>query len=739
MRKALSVALIWLSCAMAQGQAIKYANTIKINPGDSPERIIEKAAHVVPTANQMSSLENEFIAFVHIGPNTFTRKEWGTGHEDPSIFGLQTLDTDQWCQAIKDAGMKMVILTVKHHDGFVLWQSRYTRHGIMSTGFKGGKGDILRSLSASCRKYGLKLGVYLSPADLYQIENPQGFYGNLSKYTLRTIPRPVSGRPFADKRRFKLQADDYNEYFLNQLYEILTEYGPIHEVWFDGAHPKRKGGQQYNYTAWKKLIRTLAPHASIFGREDIRWCGNEAGRTRDTEWNVIPYAQNPDTAAHFADLTAADLGSRDVISKGGYLHYQQAETDVSIRDGWFYRDDSRQKVRSADDVFDIYERSVGGNATFLLNIPPNREGRFSDRDVAVLREVGRRIKETYGTDLLKGADGPGQVLDDNKNTYLVIDSQKPWIEIKLKQKSTFNRLLIQEAIAQRGERVEEHAVEVMTDNGWKEVAHATNIGYKRILRFPEVTSDRIRVRILKSRLMPAISKISLHHYQGNPPQVTATRSPEGMVTLSLLSATEGFKPNQSATSVDTTQRYAIHYTTDDTAPTAQSPTYDKPFRLENGVLRAICIGRNKSGAEYNERWGYLKSDWKVTTSCGQDSLHTTSMAIDGDPQTYWLAAGKGGEDAMVIDLGKVLTVNGFAYTPPTDTEQGLLEKGMVLLSEDGVQWKETPTFEFGNLINDPVRRFHYLKSPIQARYLKIRVLGTARNSPYVSIADWDVF
>ena len=335
--------LLFLTSLQAQDKGIPFANTIRINPGDSKETIIEKAAHVVPTANQLDALENEFIAFVHFGPNTFTRREWGTGEEDPKVFDLKELDTDQWCRAMKAAGMKMVILTVKHHDGFVLWQSRYTRHGIMSTGFRDGKGDILKDLSESCRKYGLKLGIYLSPADLYQIENPEGLYGNLSKKTLRTIPREVPGRPFKNKTKFEFVVDDYNEYFLNQLFELLTEYGPVHEVWFDGAHPKRKGGQTYDYAAWKKLIKTLAPKAVIFGREDVRWCGNEAGMTRDTEWNVIPYQVNPDTATHFSDMMDKNLGSREQLYKAKYLHYQQAETNTSIREGWFYRDDDRQR------------------------------------------------------------------------------------------------------------------------------------------------------------------------------------------------------------------------------------------------------------------------------------------------------------------------------------------------------------------------------------------------------------
>jgi len=483
--------LTWLFAAAmclssyAQQQEIIPQNTIKVEAGDTDDVIIRKAAHVVPTDNQLAALRNEFIAFVHFGPNTFTRLEWGTGKEDPKIFDLKTLDTDQWCQAMKAAGMKMVVFTAKHHDGFVLWQSRYTKHGIMSTGYKNGKGDVMKELSASCRKYGLKLGVYLSPADLYQIESPDGLYGNLSPYTLRTIPREVPGRPFAVKTKFQFELDDYNEYFLNQLFELLTEYGPIDEVWFDGAHPKTKGGQKYNYKAWREMIRTLVPNATIFGREDVRWCGNEAGNTRTSEWNVItPYTENPAEMVEFMDLHG-DLGGREVLlsrEKPFYLHYQPAETNTSIRAGWFYRDDTRQQTRSADDVFDIYERAVGGNSIFLLNIPPNREGRFSDADVEVLEETGRRIQETYGHNLLDGADGPKEVLDKDENTFVLLDGEGPKeLVFSVPQPVTFNRIVIQEAIATHSERVEKHAVDAWVNGQWKEVARSTNIGHKRIL------------------------------------------------------------------------------------------------------------------------------------------------------------------------------------------------------------------------------------------------------------------
>lgn len=497
----------------------KYCNTVKID-GDDANTIIEKAANVVPTANQLAALDREFIAFIHFGPNTFTGKEWGSGFESSETFALETLDTDQWCKAIKDAGMKMVIFTAKHHDGYIMWQSRYTDHGIMSSKFRDGKGDVLRDLSESCRKYGLELGIYLSPADLYQIESPDGLYGNLSKPTLRTIPREVEGRPFSNKTKFKFNVDDYNEYYLNQLFELLTEYGPISEIWLDGAHPKTKGGQTYNYNAWRELIRTLAPKANIFGREDLRWCGNEGGHTRDSEWNVVPYMANPDTLTWYSDMMADPLGGREQLCEGKYLHYQPAETDVSIRDGWFWRDNTHQQTRTADNVFDIYERSVGGNAILLLNLPPDNQGRFPEKDLKTLEETGRRIRETYGIDLLEGAKCPKALLDNDIDTYIKVNDGEDFV-VTLPEKRWINRIVLQEAIATVGERAERFAVDARIDGEWKEIAASTNIGHKRILRVNDMETDALRFRLLQSRAMVAISKMSAHYshwspFYGNP-------------------------------------------------------------------------------------------------------------------------------------------------------------------------------------------------------------------------------
>ncbi len=734
----LSVTLLLTACGSKQQDQMAFQNTIPIEPTDSKEMIIEKAAHVVPTENQLAALHNEYIAFIHFGPNTFTRREWGTGMEDPKVFDLKNLDTDQWCETMKAAGMKMVILTVKHHDGFVLWQSRYTTHGIMSSPFQDGKGDVLRDLSASCQKYGLKLGIYLSPADLFQIESPDGLYGNLSKYTKRTIPREVPGRPFANQTKFEFEVDDYNEYFLNQLFELLTEYGPIYEVWFDGAHPKRKGGQRYNYTAWKELIHKLAPQAVIFGREDVRWCGNEAGQTRDTEWNVITYPHNPDTATVFVDMMDKDLGSREVLYKAKYLHYQQAETNTSIREGWFYRDDTHQKVRSADDVFDIYERAVGGNSTFLLNIPPNRDGRFSPADVASLTEAGKRIRETYGTNLLEGAKGPKEVLDDDENTYVKLDGKKKEITISTPQPITFNRLLLQEAIASHSERVEKHAVDAWIDGQWKEIAQATNIGYKRILRFPDVTTDKIRIRFLENRANPAIHTITAHHYQARPPQLDFIRDLAGNVRIEPK--LQDFQWNQYGenASKNLSQGYTVYYTTDGSTPTTSSTKYTKPFQMENGEVKAFAVLNGMEGAMLSDHFGWIKQDWKLISASSEAEEHAATLAFDEQPLTYWLSK-PGNRQSIAIDLGTPRELKGFAYTPQTVNAEGMMEKGVFYVSADGKSWKKVEDFEFGNLINDPTKRQHYFQQPVSARFVKIEATRIAAGGQVVAIAELDLF
>ncbi|MCT3758412.1 alpha-L-fucosidase [Elizabethkingia anophelis] len=727
-----------LVCISAQNAKIIPANTIAIAPTDSKELIIEKAAHVIPSKNQLDALRNEFIAFIHFGPNTFTRMEWGNGMEDPKIFDLKELDTDQWCKSLKDAGMKMVILTVKHHDGFVLWQSRYTDHGIMSTNFRDGKGDILRDLSKSCQKYGLKLGLYLSPADLYQIENPKGLYGNLSQYTKRTIPREVPGRPFSNKTKFEFEVDDYNEYFLNQLFEILTEYGPIHEVWFDGAHPKTKGGQKYNYEAWKKLIHTLAPKAVIFGQGDVRWCGNEAGVTRKTEWNVLPFNNKDLTEiTGLTDWEEDNIGRRDRLYNGHFLHYQQAEVDTSIREGWFYRDDVYQKVRSADDVFDIYERSVGGNSTFILNVPPNRDGKFSDQDVKVLSETGKRIKETYSKDLLQGAKGPKQVLDHNDVTYSLLNNNQ--LIIEMPTPVIFNRIMLQEAVSTHGERVESHAVDAWIDGEWKEIATATNIGYKRILRFSEVATRKIRLRVLQDRGSVAISSIAAYYYKMRPPQLTILQDKTGKVSIDEKKQPFDWKNQDKKDVKDKDKDFNIYYTTDGSEPGINSLKYNGPFEKEQGTIKAVAILKGDRGAVQTEVVGIAKNKWKLAEPKNGTKNHSAEAAFDANPKTFWQSENQNVPQNLSLDLGALYTLTGMAYTPQTAFGGGMMAKGIVEISADGKKWEAVSAFEFGNLVNDPSKRSLYFKQAVKARYVRVTAQEIAGNSQALTIAELDFF
>jgi alpha-L-fucosidase len=598
----------------------------------------------------------------------------------------------------------------------------------------------MKDLSESCKKYDIKLGVYLSPADLYQIESKEGLYGNLSKYSMRTIPRPVEGRPFENKTTFRFEVDDYNEYFLNQLFELLTEYGPIHEVWFDGAHPKRKGGQTYNYTAWRALIRTLVPYAVIFGREDVRWCGNESGKTRDSEWDVIPFEEDPNVMIKFSDLTG-ELGSREHLYKGNYLHYIPAETNTSIREGWFYRDETDQKVRNADDVFDMYERSVGGNSTFLLNIPPNREGLFSAEDVGVLEEVGRRIRETYGINLLERAIGPREILDMDEYSYLLGSEDGTFeMNIEIPEATILNRFVLQEAITTHGQRIEEHALDVWLDGTWKEISTGTTVGYKKILRFPAVVTDKLRIRILKSRLEPTISNVSAHFYKSQPPQIQILRDKDGMVTLKPKQHQFKWKSHGIDATGNLNKNLEIRYTINGSKPSKNSNLYSEPFLLKSGEIRTRTFELDQAGSETSEKFGILKREWTLVDESSKQGNNHGENAFDDDPYTYWQSReNKKHPHHIAVDLNKVYTLNGFAYTPQIDKKDGMIEKGTILISVNGKRWEEFEVFEFGNLINDPTKRTWNFKTPIETRYIRIRSQKGAADSKIAAIAEIDFF
>ena len=340
----------------------------------------KRLVEVVPSNRQLEYQQREFYGFIHFTVNTFTNKEWGSGKEDPQIFHPIAADPMQWAKVASDAGMKGLILTCKHHDGFCLWPSAYTEHCIRNSPYQDGKGDLVRELSDACLAYGLKFGIYLSPWD-------------------RNHPAYGSGKT-------------YDDYYINQLTELLTGYGEIYTVWMDGACGEGPNGkiQVYDWDRYYKKVRQLQPNAvlSISG-PDVRWCGNEAGIARKNEWSVVAYEMtSPSLTAELSqredceafrsrplDPTYEDLGSREVLKVERDFAWYPAETDVSIRPGWFYHPEEDDKVRSLENLKDIYLKSVGGNTTLLLNLAPMPNGKIQDKDIERLSKLGDFIRNSF--------------------------------------------------------------------------------------------------------------------------------------------------------------------------------------------------------------------------------------------------------------------------------------------------------------------------------------------------------
>ena len=465
-------------------------------------RLIE----VVPSLRQIALQQMEFYAFVHFTVNTFTDLEWGDGTESPAIFNPEKLDADQWAQVIKAAGMKGLILTCKHHDGFCLWPSRHTAHSVAASPWKAGQGDVVAEVSAACRRAGIKFGVYLSPWD-------------------RHDPRYGTGKA-------------YDDYFVAQLTELLTNYGEIFAVWFDGACGEGPNGkkQVYDWPRYYEVIRQLQPDATIhICGPDVRWCGNEAGDTREAEWSVVPLRtqdtekikeasqQSDDESFRQRKINAhdQDLGSRRILAIEPDLVWYPAEVNTSIRPGWFWHESENDQVRPLEKLIDIYEKSVGGNATFLLNIPPTNEGLFHENDVQRLQEFGQYLAKCYGTNLLDesalliavpAASGHGidciRTADDSY--FLPAQENQPVVvTIEWSEEITFRRIVLMEQIAQ-SQRVERYAIDIWQDNQWQEVAAGKVIGYKRIITLPPTMTPTIRIRIEDARVAPTLKFLGIY-------------------------------------------------------------------------------------------------------------------------------------------------------------------------------------------------------------------------------------
>jgi len=410
-----------------------------------------------PTPRQLEWQQLENTAFIHFTVNTFTGKEWGDGTESPSIFNPVSFDARKMVKILKETGFKMAIITAKHHDGFCLWPSAYTEHSVKKSPWKQGKGDVVKEIEAACREYGIKFGFYLSPWDQ---NHPS--YGTA----------------------------EYNNYYKNQLRELLTNYGEIAEVWFDGAKGENAKDMEYDFDGYWQMVRELQPGAVMFSDvgPDVRWVGNEKGYAGETCWSTINVrADNAPGKMSPEYLNAGD--------PQGSL-WIPAETDVSIRPGWFYHEGEDDKVRSGKELVDLYYKSVGHNSLLLLNIPPDKSGLFSPIDVKSLYDYHSILEETFRKNLAKGML-PNSLTDKVLDTFVELQDNVPYA-IDFGKSISFDRISLQENIA-TGQRNEEALLEYWDGNQWKELSRFTTIGHKRLLRLPLVSTSKVRITVLKSK------------------------------------------------------------------------------------------------------------------------------------------------------------------------------------------------------------------------------------------------
>jgi len=450
----------------------------------------------VPSARQLAWHALEQYGFIHFTVNTFTDKEWGLGDESPAIFNPTDFDADQLAETARDGGLRGLILTCKHHDGYCLWPSRFTEHSVKNSPWRHGRGDVVRELSEACRRAGLKFGVYLSPWDR-----------NHAAY----------GRP------------EYVTYYRNQLRELLTGYGPLFEVWFDGAN----GGDGWyggandkrlidkrTYYEWERtweLVRELQPHAVMFsdGGPDIRWVGNEHGIAGDPCWATLNGA---DFVPGEADTARLNRGDRPGT------HWLPAECDVSIRPGWFYHAAEDDRVRTPDNLLDLYMQSAGRGASFLLNLPPDRRGLIHKNDAAALRDFRRRLDGLFANkisgraavtaDSLRGADpdfAPANVCDGKPATcWAAADgATTPSLTLDFGSPTAFSLVSLREHLP-LGQRVEGFALDAWQNGGWQELMRGTAIGARRLVRMEPTMASRLRLRITQASACPALTEVAVY-------------------------------------------------------------------------------------------------------------------------------------------------------------------------------------------------------------------------------------
>ncbi|WP_240345241.1 alpha-L-fucosidase [Flavobacterium sp. CLA17] len=664
----------------------------------------------LPTQKQLDWQEMEFYAFVHFSLNTFTNKEWGYGDESPALFNPTHLDVRQWARVVKEAGMKGIILVAKHHDGFCLWPSAYTERSVKNSPWENGKGDLVKELAAACKEYDLKLGLYLSPWDRNH---------------------PDYGKP------------EYITYFRNQLKELLTNYGDVFEMWFDGANGgdgyygganetrKINSLEYYNWDETYKLIYKIAPKTLVWGvgPSEARWIGNEEGRAGKTNWSLLRQKDELAGKVHYTEfMSGHEDGERWV----------PGEADVSIRPGWFYHAVEDDKVRPLDEMVDIYYESIGRNATLLLNLPVDRRGLVHENDVIRLKELVATIQADFKTELLAKSKvtannvrgnsaefAAKNVIDGNKETFWATDDnvKTASIEFVFDQPTAIDRILLQEYI-KLGQRVKAFTVEAKVEGQWKTIANETTIGYKRILRLERVVASALRINITDSKAGLVISNIQAY----NAP--TFVRAPE-------------IKRNKNGTVIITSEPgNSIYYTVDGKKPTLKSKLYQGTFTYNEAVqIKAIAINNEEdiSSAVNTAKYGISKEKWKVLSVSGGD-LKTVNRIIDGNPNTDW-GFGNASDKLpleITLDMGAILKIKGFTYVPQqVGNNLNLISNYEFYTSTDAVNWTRQSESEFSNIRNNPIEQFKVFKE-VKTRYLRFVAVSAVGKGQAVSIAEINV-
>ena len=666
----------------------------------------------LPSKRQLAWHELEFYAFVHFNMNTFTDMEWGLGGESPELFNPTELDCRQWARVCKDAGMKGIILTAKHHDGFCLWPSEYTEHSVKNSPWKNGKGDVVQELADACKEYGLKLGLYLSPWD----------------------------RNHADYGK-----DNYLPYFRNQLTELMTNYGDVFEVWFDGAN----GGTGYygganeerkidnkTYYDWpntRKIVRELQPQAMMFSDAgpDVRWVGNESGWAGETNWCLQKRDEfHPGYAPNRDDLTNGQIDG---------THWVPAEVDVSIRPGWYYHKSEDHKVKSVKQLVDIYYHSIGRNASFLLNFPVDDRGLIHENDVEQLMKMVKVIRKDFETNLakevgIKASNTRGNsskfhernVLDGNKDTYWATDDEitTASITIDFGKETTFNRFLAQEYIP-LGQRVISFSLEAFINDAWKEIDSQTTIGNKRIVRFDNVTASKLRFNILDAKASPTISNIEVYHAPKLLEPPANHRDKKGMVSIRAFDS-----------------ELDIYYTLDGSEPNSSTLKYTEPFELTSrGTVKSIAIdpATGEVSASTVTDFDISKALWQVVLP-DPDKDPRGKFTVDANSESIWKSdTKKDVPQDIVIDLGETLVLSGFTYLPSQQRYiDGTISHYQFYISKDGKNWG-APVLkgEFSNIRNNPILQTKTFDLK-EGRFVKFVAEKEINDKNFITIAELGV-